>query len=286
MAEYPALMLWTDAYLADAYHLTTEEHGAYFLMLMACWRTPECRLRDDDRFLARVTKSTHKRWVERLRPSMLRFWIVKNGYWTQKRLLKEREKAEVICAKRSRAANARWKDKSLKHNGPGDAHACAHADAHAMQRARATPHPIDSKLPLQTQSPIGYPPLPLQTQIKKSESVSEGTPPRGCTVHQLTLVTQEKPKAKATRMPDDWDPGDEGREWARTEFTDPILSTAIIEEETEKCRDWAWSTSGQKAVKVNWNRFWKNWVRTAHGRLQAEARRERAYRERWQQSRR
>ena len=137
MADYPALMLWTDAYLGDAYHLSTEEHGAYFLLLIAAWRTPECRLPDDDHFLARVTKATIKRWRERLRPAVAPFWDIANGYWTQKRLLREREKTKTICAKRSRAANEKWRRKRLMDNGTDD----THADAHGMQRARATPHP-------------------------------------------------------------------------------------------------------------------------------------------------
>ncbi len=126
MANYPALMLWTDAYLGDAYHLSTEEHGAYFLMLMAAWRTKDCRLRDDDAFLARITKSTIKRWRQKLRPSMLAFWTVENGHWTQKRLLDEREKVNAICAKRSRAATTRWNSNRLNGNDTGDTHAYAH----------------------------------------------------------------------------------------------------------------------------------------------------------------
>src|SRR4051812_21801143 len=53
MAEFPALPLWTDAYLADCGHLSDAEHGRYFLLLMAMWRAPECRLPNDNDWLAR-----------------------------------------------------------------------------------------------------------------------------------------------------------------------------------------------------------------------------------------
>jgi hypothetical protein len=42
MAEFPALPLWTDAYLGDTRHLSQSEHGAYLLLLITAWRTPNC----------------------------------------------------------------------------------------------------------------------------------------------------------------------------------------------------------------------------------------------------
>lgn len=89
MAEYPALMLWTDAYLADTTHLSAEEHGVYLLLLMAAWRTPDCSLPDDDDRLARMARVGLKKWRS-VRIVMEGFWTIGDGKWTQKRLLKER----------------------------------------------------------------------------------------------------------------------------------------------------------------------------------------------------
>ena len=62
MAEFPALPLWTDAYLADTTHLSTIEHGAYLLLLMTAWRTKECCLPDDDKLLSRYARLTAAQW--------------------------------------------------------------------------------------------------------------------------------------------------------------------------------------------------------------------------------
>lgn len=85
MAEFPALPLFTDAYLADTRHLTAEEHGAYLLLLMYAWRTRGCALRDDDRYLARVIGVSAYRW-RRLKPVLMEFFTIEDGLWRQKKL--------------------------------------------------------------------------------------------------------------------------------------------------------------------------------------------------------
>ncbi len=87
MAEFPALPFFTDAYLADTRHLTTEEHGVYLLLLMCAWRTRGCALRDEDRMLARIAGVSSGKW-RKLRPAMLEFFTVEAGYWRQKKLSK------------------------------------------------------------------------------------------------------------------------------------------------------------------------------------------------------
>lgn len=85
MAEFPALPLFTDAYLADTRHLTTEEHGAYLLLLICAWRSRECALRDNDKTLARIAGLSPTRW-RRMKPALIDFFEVKDGYWRQKKL--------------------------------------------------------------------------------------------------------------------------------------------------------------------------------------------------------
>jgi len=62
MAEFPALPLWTDAYIADTQHLTNEEHGVYLRLLMFAWRSPDNSLPDDPMRLATMVGMTMFKW--------------------------------------------------------------------------------------------------------------------------------------------------------------------------------------------------------------------------------
>jgi uncharacterized protein YdaU (DUF1376 family) len=80
MAEFPAFPLWTDAYLGDTIHLTTIEHGAYLLLLMAMWRN-DGKLPDDDRMLARYARMTQGQWG-RVSVTIRAFFKAYNGTLT------------------------------------------------------------------------------------------------------------------------------------------------------------------------------------------------------------
>jgi uncharacterized protein YdaU (DUF1376 family) len=101
--------LWIGDYLADTMHLTTEQHGAYLLLIMDYWRRGSSP--DDDRLLAAIAKISLAKW-KILRPILSPFFAVENGRWTHKRIEAERTKAlanKDKFAERARtAANARW----------------------------------------------------------------------------------------------------------------------------------------------------------------------------------
>ena len=76
MSSKPAAIpLFADAYLADTMHLSTEEHGAYLLMLMAAWRYDDCSLPSDDKKLARVVGLSPRRWGQ-IKDTLLEFWTL------------------------------------------------------------------------------------------------------------------------------------------------------------------------------------------------------------------
>ncbi|MEV5031617.1 DUF1376 domain-containing protein [Sphingobium sp. LMC3-1-1.1] len=125
-ARPAALPLFGDAYMADTRHLTLEEHGAYLMLLLIAWRSPDCSLPDDDARLARMLGITPKKWAK-LKPSVMAFWKLTATGWQQERLTKEFRFVAKKSEQNRQSANSRWNDKSLKNNEVDDAN--AHADA-------------------------------------------------------------------------------------------------------------------------------------------------------------
>jgi uncharacterized protein YdaU (DUF1376 family) len=144
MAEFPALPLWTDAYLGDTAHLTNEEHGVYLRLLMFAWRSPSCSLPDDDRRLAIMTGLSDKKW-QSIKPTIKAFWDIENGVWTQKRLTKEREFVRGKSAKSRDAALTRWSDNPLKNKETHNANAIPEHMPEACQDDAPTPIPTPIK---------------------------------------------------------------------------------------------------------------------------------------------
>lgn len=150
MAEFPALPLWTDAYLGDTTHLTTIEHGAYLLLLMTAWRTRDCALPDDDRLLARYARLNTQQW-KRMRPIIAAFFVVENGFWKQGRLTDERGAVERHRHQQSEKGKAGAAAKSLKRQGRDQAAAKSGlAPAEAQVQPDASSH-------LHTQVPLDKP---------------------------------------------------------------------------------------------------------------------------------
>ena len=83
-------MYWAD-YFGDTMHLSTEEHGAYLLLLGTYWRRGKA-LPDDDKWLATVTKMTTKKW-KMVRPKVIEFFEISDGHLYHKRVEKEMVKS-------------------------------------------------------------------------------------------------------------------------------------------------------------------------------------------------
>lgn len=157
------------AYLADTMRLTTQQHGAYFLLLLDYWKSGP--LPDDDEQLAGVAKVDLREWKAKVGPVVRRFFAVADdGLLHQKR-------ADAEIEKSGRISNARRDAALERHNRPArpppneeqDASktdANTHANAHANHLANGM------------QNPRAYavaPPLPrtLQPGLSPSQSSRE-----------------------------------------------------------------------------------------------------------------
>lgn len=102
--------IWIGSYLADTTHLSRDQHGAYFLMMMAYWRN-KGPLQDDPSRLASIVKATRAEW-KKLHPILSEFFTVADGMWTHKRIDEELEAAgersKKAAEKAKAAADARW----------------------------------------------------------------------------------------------------------------------------------------------------------------------------------
>lgn len=140
-----------DAYMADTRHLTLEEHGAYHLLLLIAWRSPNCALPDDDKRIAQMLGVTPKKWAA-LKPVVMTFWTHTEHGWEQKRLTKERRWVDEKSRKNRDAANVRHNPKSLKTNERHDAnaHANGSTNGHANGYAPLPPPPLGSNEPIES----------------------------------------------------------------------------------------------------------------------------------------
>jgi uncharacterized protein YdaU (DUF1376 family) len=124
-------------YLADTMHLSTEQHGAYLLLLFHLWRRGT--LQDDDVVLAQITGLARSAWST-TRLVLAEFFQIQDGLWHQSRL--ERERIRVAAKQQSKSSKAKLAASRRWSKCAGD----ASSNADAMPRdAKSEPEPELSK---------------------------------------------------------------------------------------------------------------------------------------------
>lgn len=119
------LPLYVADYLAATTRLTTEQHGAYLLIIMDYWRNGPPP--DDDGVLSRVTGLTLSRWKVQ-RALIQPFFKIVGGFWQHKRIDAEIERAIT-------------KQKAKQEAGKLGGRAKAEAIANAKLKATPSPSP-------------------------------------------------------------------------------------------------------------------------------------------------
>jgi uncharacterized protein YdaU (DUF1376 family) len=137
--------LFIGDYLADTGRLTTEQHGAYFLLIMDYWRNGPPP--DDECTLAQITRLSPDAWSI-AQAKLKQLFSIEGGAWHHKRIDAELAAAKVnkgkAQAKAKAAAAARW----------GKTHDDAPSNAPSIPQAmhEECPSPSPSPIPLKEKS--------------------------------------------------------------------------------------------------------------------------------------
>jgi uncharacterized protein YdaU (DUF1376 family) len=119
------MQLYVADYLADTMHLTTEEHGAYLLLIFNYWQTgkpiPVSRL-------ARITRLSNERWTD-VERSLGEFFNERGNEWVHDRI--ERDLEAVRNTQEQRIAAGKASAEARKQ--------AAKARPRASRNARSTP---------------------------------------------------------------------------------------------------------------------------------------------------
>jgi uncharacterized protein YdaU (DUF1376 family) len=121
MSERPWMPFFPTDFIGDTTHLTVTEVGQYLLLLMAMWNN-DGELPNDPKRLARMARS------RAVSPEVMDFFDHDGaGNITQKRLLKELDRAKQLSQRQSSIAKKRWAKEAnpLESNEPADATAYA-----------------------------------------------------------------------------------------------------------------------------------------------------------------
>jgi uncharacterized protein YdaU (DUF1376 family) len=167
MSEVPFMQLYVGDYLADTRHLTTEQHGAYLLLLMTMWKAGG-KLPNDPAKLARIAGVSLRRW-HLIWPEIAAFFDDADGFVTQNRLVREYRKAVSKREKRCASGSLGGKAKALNAKGE------ALANATVSLKHSSEPEPESYKAPASQEQPAA--------DLTDREMILEamGHPPSGLT---------------------------------------------------------------------------------------------------------
>lgn len=151
MAQFPALDIWTDSWLADTGHLPRVDRDIYFHLMILMWRTPGCRVPNDPDWVVRRLKITENE-IPALNSVIAEFCNSDGNWLKQKRLTKEYKLALNRSKKATDNAKSRW-DKEKETSGRN---ATQHSGRNAS--TATTPDTVtveESKAPLAPQGGVG-----------------------------------------------------------------------------------------------------------------------------------
>jgi len=249
--------LYVADYQADTAYLTTEQHGAYLLMLMAYWRNGP--IPDNNQIIASITRQTPDAWSI-TRAVLEPFFEVAGGVWVHKRVEQEYDRAKrnraVAHDRAAKAAAARW--------GKNDAQAMLQALPKDMLEKCPSPSPTTSQS--KATSKAKEPPVFPQV----GQASGEPSAPSGGEKPEKRKSVGKKPKpAKTiTEWLDDCKangvqaigPDDPIRQWADDAgIPDSMMRLAwlvFVDRWKAKKSQKDWPAVFRNAIRDNWLKLW------------------------------
>lgn len=163
--------LYVSAYLADTAHLSTEEHGAYMLLLMHAWVNSGDVPSDDDR-LRRITRMDAKAWKASRAELLAFFYLADSGSLRHRRVDTELQRANKLTTQRTEAgkasANRRKEERERQQTGNEKATSVATSVDPPLQR-NGRPIPIAIQIPSESKDSGGDPPSKPSAEKSKAQ---------------------------------------------------------------------------------------------------------------------
>jgi uncharacterized protein YdaU (DUF1376 family) len=106
MSAVPYMKFYIGDYLGDTQHLTTLQHGAYLLLIMAYWQRRGPLPMDDEK-LSRIARCAIAEWMQ-CKSDILAFFDERDGLLYHKRIDRELEGVKDVSEQRSKAAHKKW----------------------------------------------------------------------------------------------------------------------------------------------------------------------------------
>lgn len=161
-------------HLADHAQLTTEQHGAFFLLVMYQWRRGAIPAVPSD--LAQICRCTVPVWLRRLAPALLPLFEKRRDVLVEPSYEFQRNKAHAISDERREAASKKWhrakhqaeRSETNENNGVAAANA---GDLHTSRTARQPPPQAQPGI-----QPRDDRPQPPRTEAPQVLSVAEPRP--------------------------------------------------------------------------------------------------------------
>jgi uncharacterized protein YdaU (DUF1376 family) len=111
MSENIWMPIYIGDYLGDTMHLTTEQHGAYLLLIMHYWRSGP--IKANEATIMAITRLDAQAYARGIN-DVLNFFTMKDGCYRHKRVEAEKRKAnenqKTNAERAKKAAQARWKN--------------------------------------------------------------------------------------------------------------------------------------------------------------------------------